>query len=51
MFVEFGPNWNNDVLLSTAVHAVNAVRYVCDAPCGIRTLLDLPMIMASGATG
>jgi hypothetical protein len=51
MFVDFGPNWNNDVLLSTAAHAVNAVPYVCDAPSGIRTLLDLPMIMASGATG
>lgn len=51
IFVEFGQNWNNDVLLSTAVHAVNAVSYVCDAPCGIQTLLDLPMIMASEATG
>jgi hypothetical protein len=49
MFVEFGANWNNDVLLSTAVHAVNAVPYVCDAPSGLRTLLDLPMIMARGA--
>jgi hypothetical protein len=51
MFVEFGPNWNNDVLLSTAVHAVNALPYVCDAPSGIRTLLDLPMIVARGAAG
>ena len=50
MFVDFGPNWNNDVLLSTAVHAVNAVPYVCNARSGIRTLLDLPMIMANGAT-
>jgi hypothetical protein len=51
MFVDFGPAWNNDVLLSTAVHAVNAVPYVCGAPPGIRTLLDLPMIVASGAMG
>ncbi len=51
MFVEFGPNWNNDVLLSTAVHAVNAVPYVCDAPSGIQTFLDLPMIMAKGGAG
>jgi len=46
MYMDFGPNWNNDVLLSTAVHAVNAVPYVCEAPAGIRTFLDLPMIMA-----
>jgi hypothetical protein len=46
MYVDFGPSWNDDVLLSTAVHAVNAVPYVCDAPSGVRTFLDLPMIMA-----
>ena len=51
MFVEFGPNWNSDVLLSTAVHAVNAVPYVCDAPSGIRTFLDLPLIIAKGSIG
>lgn len=48
MYVDFGPGWNTDVLLSTAVHAVNAVPYVCDAEAGIRTLLDLPMIIARG---
>jgi hypothetical protein len=48
MYVDFGPGWNTDVLLSTAVHAVNAVPYVCDARPGIRTLLDLPMIIARG---
>ena len=48
MYVDFGPNWNNDVLLSTAVHAVNAVPYVCSAATGIQTLLDLPMIVARG---
>ena len=48
MYVEFGQNWNNDVLLSTAVHAVNAAPYVCDASSGIKTFLDLPMIMARG---
>jgi hypothetical protein len=46
MYVDFGPSWNNDVLLSTAVHAVNTVHYLCDAPAGIRSFLDLPMIMA-----
>lgn len=48
MYVDFGAHWNSDVLLSTAVHAVNAVPYVCEAPAGIRTLLDLPMIIARG---
>jgi hypothetical protein len=51
MYLDFGAGWNNDVLLSTAVHAVNAVPYVCDAPAGVRTLLDLPMIVARGAAG
>ncbi len=51
MFLDFGPTWNNDLLLSTAAHAVNAVPYVCDSPSGVRTLLDLPMIMARGAAG
>lgn len=46
LYVDFGANWNNDVLLSTALHAVNAVPAVCDAPTGIQTLLDLPMIVA-----
>ena len=48
MYIDFDARWNSDVLLSTAVHAVNAVPYVCDAPPGIRTLLDLPMIVARG---
>ena len=51
MYVDFGANWNSDVLLSTAVHAVNAVPYVCDAPSGVKTFLDLPMIIARGAVG
>lgn len=46
MYLDFGARWNSDVLLSTAVHAVNAVPYVCDAAPGIRTLIDLPMIVA-----
>lgn len=48
LYVEFGAGWNTDVLLSTAVHAVNAVPYVCEAAPGIQTLLDLPMIVARG---
>ena len=48
MFLDFGDQWNDDVLLSTAVHAVNAIPFVCEAEPGIRTLLDLPMITARG---
>ncbi|MCX2978535.1 hypothetical protein [Candidatus Marimicrobium litorale] len=48
MFLDFGDQWNDDVLLSTAVHAVNAIPFVCEAKPGIRTLLDLPMITARG---
>ena len=48
MFLDFGSTWNSDVLLSTAVHAVNALPYVCDAPSGVRTFLDLPTIVARG---
>lgn len=49
MYVDFGPTWNSDVLLSTAVHAVNAVPYISEATTGVKTFLDLPMIMARGA--
>ena len=48
MYVDFGEKWNEDLLLSTAVHAANAVPYVCQAQPGIRTLLDLPLITARG---
>ncbi|MFI7703292.1 dihydrodipicolinate reductase [Nonomuraea sp. NPDC049480] len=36
-------------LAAAAVHAVNAVPAVCAAPPGIRTLLDLPLIIPRGA--
>jgi hypothetical protein len=35
--------------LATAMHAVHAVAPVCAAPPGIRTFLDLPMIIGRGA--
>ncbi len=31
-------------IIATAMHLVNAVPYVCQAPPGVRTYLDLPMI-------
>lgn len=45
MHVEFAPDFVADGLLGTAMHAVNAIPYVCDADPGIRTFLDLPWIM------
>ncbi len=40
-------------LIPPAMHCVNAIPYVCDAPPGIATYLDLPLIAgrASRATG
>ncbi|MDX1734922.1 MAG: hypothetical protein R3228_11170 [Halioglobus sp.] len=49
MYLEFGARWNNDPLSTTSMHAVNAVPYVCDAPAGIQTFLDLPWIVGRGA--
>ena len=49
MHIEFEPDYVADGLLGTAMHAVNAIPYVCDAQPGIATLLDLPWIMGRGA--
>jgi hypothetical protein len=39
-------------IVGTAMHCVNAVPYVCDAPPGIRTFLDLPLVCGrAGAPG
>ena len=45
MRVELGETWLTDPLGATAWHAVNAIRAVCDAKPGIRTFLDLPLIL------
>jgi hypothetical protein len=34
---------------ATAIHAVNAIPFVCAAPPGVRTFLDLPIIASRGA--
>jgi len=34
----------NPGIVATAMHCVNSIPYVCDAPAGIRTYLDLPLI-------
>jgi hypothetical protein len=49
MKLEFPPNFGmSDGLLGTAMHAINAIPYVVDAPPGIQTFLDLPWIMYRG---
>jgi hypothetical protein len=35
---------HNPGIVATAMHCVNSIPYVCDAPPGIRTYLDLPLI-------
>jgi len=37
--------WLNNGLLATAMHAVHAVPVVCDATPGVKTFLDLPLII------
>ena len=46
--INLAPDWVDGGLMSTAMHAVNAVPYVCDAEPGIKTFLDLPWIMGKG---
>ncbi len=48
MHVNFAADWISDGLQGTAMHAVNAIPYVCDAPCGVKTFLDLPWMMGRG---
>ncbi len=47
--LEFEADYVSDGLLATAMHAVNAIPYVCQSEPGIRTFLDLPWIMYRGA--
>jgi 2,4-diaminopentanoate dehydrogenase len=49
MYLEFGHDWNDNPGSTTSMHAVNAVPYVCAAPSGIQTFLDLPWIMGRGS--
>ena len=44
-----GEDENDQGCLGTAMHAIHAIPLVCDAPPGIRTFLDLPMIIGRGA--
>jgi len=51
MYLEFGPRWNDNPGSTTSMHAVNSVPYVCAAPSGIRTFLDLPWIVGRVSAG
>lgn len=50
MRIELSPDWIDGGLVSTAMHAVNAIPYVCAAEPGIKTLIDLPLMTAAGAS-
>jgi hypothetical protein len=43
--VHLGRDWLSSELKATAAHAINAIPHVCAAPPGIRTALDLPMVV------
>lgn len=45
--VELG-RWLGNGLLGTAMHAVNAIGPVCRAAPGVRTFLDLPLVLGRG---
>ena len=40
----------NPGIVATAMHGVNALPYVCRAPAGIRTYLDLPLVAGRAAS-
>lgn len=40
----------NPGIVATAMHCVNAIPYVCEAPPGIQTYLDLPLVAGRAAT-
>jgi hypothetical protein len=45
ILIDLGEEWLSNALLATASHAVNAIPYVCEAAPGIRTFLDLPVMI------
>ena len=44
MKMSFSHDWNDDPLISTAMHGINAIPHVCDAEPGFVSFLDLPLI-------
>jgi 4-hydroxy-tetrahydrodipicolinate reductase len=47
--VQLDEHWMSNALAATAMHAVNAVPLVCRAEPGIRTFLDLPLVVGRHA--
>ena len=41
----------NPGIVATAIHVVSAIPYVCQAPPGIKTYLDLPLVAGRAAPG
>ena len=44
MKINFDHGWNDDPLVSTALHGVHAIPMVCEASPGFKSFLDLPLI-------
>ncbi len=49
LLLDLGDAWISNALAATAMHAVHAVPHVCRAEPGIRTFLDLPLIVGRHA--
>jgi len=47
--LDLGEHWVSNALAATAMHAVHAVPHVCRAAPGIRSFLDLPLIVGRHA--
>ena len=44
MKIDFSHDWNDDPLVSTALHGIHAIPLVCEASPGFKSFLDLPLI-------
>jgi hypothetical protein len=51
MKFELDESWISNGLIATAAHAVHAIPAVCAAAPGIRTFLDLPLIVGKHTAG
>jgi hypothetical protein len=51
MKFELDEGWISNALIATPVHAVHAIPAVCAAAPGVRTFLDLPLIVGHCAAG
>lgn len=49
LVLDLGEGWISNALAATAMHAIHAVPHVCRAEAGIRTFLDLPLIVGRHA--